>query len=535
MPPAIPRPVVGVCATLVLVIACQPADLPGPAESQVVIGSLRDVHGWNPYLTDSAFSDRVMTQLYPTLAIEQPDYHDHPPTFSPNLARSWTWSEDGRVLRLELEPEAHWSDGIPVTAADVVFSHRVAASEEIGWYGGDFVDSVESVEAIGDHTVRVRFSRRDPYAFMDLNDTPVVPAHAWGEIPFAEWYDTDWSDKVISAGPFTLARHRPRQEIVLTPNPGYWKPDRPRLERVVFRIVPSKQALVTQLMAGEIDVLPSLPEADAGRVRAAPGLELLEVPDRSYLHVVWNLQRSPTDQAAVRAAAAHAVDREAIIEGVYRGFGRPSAGPILSDMWAFDPELAPPRHDPETARRMLAAAGWVDTDADGIRERDGEELRLELMAPVESEDRQDVARLIKADLEMVGCAVEIRTAEWGAMVAELQNGDFDGVINRWTEPTKIDLGEIWRSPPPGEPTFNYGRYANPEVDRLIGSARELTDFAAQRPLWIEAQRLIAADHPYLFLVEGIRLVAVDRRVRHADINSASVLFNLESWEVEGAR
>jgi ABC-type transport system substrate-binding protein len=124
--------------------------------------------------------------------------------------------------------------------------------------------------------------------------------------------------------------------------------------------------------------------------------------------------------------------------------------------------------------------------------------------------------------------------EWGTLLALEGRGDFDGIVNRWIEPTLIDLEELWHSADPGEPTMNSGGYSNPEVDRLLTEVAKLADFAEQKPLFDRIQALIAADQPYTFLAETYRLVGVRERVRETTINDASPYFNLEEWWVENA-
>jgi peptide/nickel transport system substrate-binding protein len=117
------------------------------------------------------------------------------------------------------------------------------------------------------------------------------------------------------------------------------------------------------------------------------------------------------------------------------------------------------------------------------------------------------------------------------MVAQRDQGGFDGLVGAWREPTMIDLEEVWHSAPPGVPTSNWIGYANPEVDRLIEEANELADFAAQKPLFDRIQELVAADQPYTFLYESDRLAGISTRIRGAEINSATPYFNLEEWEI----
>jgi peptide/nickel transport system substrate-binding protein len=518
-------------AVALLVSSCSPTTPERPTDT-VVIGIQSDIQSWNPFLAEDATSEELLTLIYPSLAVEQVDYRQHPPSFAPSLAESWASSQDGLSLTFKLRPDAVWSDGIPVTSGDLIFSWQAQTSEAIGWLWSDITDNIESVEALDEHTVRYTFTHRYPYQLMDVNDGPIVPAHAWEGIPFEAWEDTDWSEHVVSAGPFVPVAHTPQQEIIFERNPHYFISDRPRISRLVFRIVPAKSALFNQLLAGDIDLVNDIPPAEAARVQADPDLELRIFADRSYTHVCWNIDNDLFADPTVRRALGLAIDRDALIDVVYSGFAQPSVGPVLSTMWAFNRDLAPLPFDPAAAAELLAEAGWSDSDDDGTLDRNGQRFEFEFLAPAESEVRQDIALMIERDLARIGVKVVPRFIEFGAVQAVLSEGDFDAFANRWIEPTQVDLEGIWRSAPPDTPTFNFGRYSSPEVDRLLDEIAASPDFATQKPLLDRIQEIVVADQPYTFLVENVRLVGLDSRVQGADINDATIFFNIEDWYVE---
>ena len=521
-----------IVALALLAAACSPTGAPDRPADTVIIGIQSDIQSWNPFLAEDATSEEILTLIYPSLAIEQIDYQQHPPSFDPSLAESWEFSEDDLNLTIKLRADAVWSDGVPVTSDDLLFSWKVQTSDVYGWLWSDLTGNIEKVEALDAQTVRYTFTHRYPYQLMDVNDGPIVPSHAWEGIPFEAWEDTDWSEHVLSAGPFLPGSHTPQQEIVLERNPRYFLSEHPRLAGVIFRIVPSKSALFTQLLAQGIDLVNDIPPAEATRVQSNPDLELRIFPDRSYTHICWNLENDLFADPTVRRALGLAIDRTALINVVYNGFAQPSAGPVLSTMWAFNRELEPLPFDPTAATELLAAAGWTDSDDDGLLDRNGQVFSFEILAPAESEVRQDVALMIERDLGHIGIKVVPRLIEWGAVQAAISEGDFEAFVNRWIEPTQVDLEGIWRSAPPDTPTFNFGHYSSPEVDRLLDEVAATPDFATQKPLLDRIQEIIVADQPYTFLVENVRLVGLDSRVQGADINDATIYFNVDEWEIQ---
>jgi len=510
-------------------VAVDGAPAPG---GTVVIGELGDVMTWNPYLAEDQTTVEILGLVFPSLAAEQVDYHLHPPSFAPHLATDWEWSEDGLELTFHLDTRAVWTDGVPVTADDVVFTWRAQTSEEIAWPIAGAKDFITDVAAVDTHTVRFRFNRVYPYQLMDANEGLIIPAHAWSGIPYHRWRDEDWKERLVSAGPFRMVHHRPQQELTLERFESYWKPDRPFLHRAVWRPVPSRKNLLNQLLAGDIDVFNGVSPIDAERVQGKPGLQLVVFPDRGYSQIRWNLRRPLFTEREVRRALTMAIDRELIMDVVYRGFGRPAVGPVLSNMWAFNTDLESLPYDPNRARELLAEAGWNDSDGDGLLDRDGSDFTFEILANSENELRQDICLLVERNLEQIGIRAVPRFVEWGTLLALESRGEFDAIVSRWIEPTLIDLEELWHTPPEGVPTLNSGGYSNPEVDRLLGETAKASSFADQKPLFDRIQELIVDDQPYTFLVETTRLLGVSSRVRGAEFNSATPYFNLEDWYVE---
>ncbi len=501
----------------------------------VVIGTLSGIHNWNPYLNETALGDDVLSLLYPTLAIEQVDYRKHPPSFAPNLASSWEFSQDHLTLTFHLRPNARWSDGTPVTSADVLYSYHTRISPTIGWESEGLKKKIRSVDAPDVHTVRFHFTHRYPYEMMDANDEPIIPVHAWGSIPYRTWQRQNWRRLALSAGPFMLASATPQQQFVLVRNPLYWKHGRPVLDRLIWRIVPDQGNLLTQLRTGEIDFMQGIPPRQATQLKHDPHVRLIHFPDRSYGYIGWNCRRPLFHDARVRRALTLALDRQSILDTVMRGYGRIAAGPVLSTMWAYDRTLVPYPYDPAKARTLLAAAGWTDTNGDGTLDHRGQPFAFELMTNAGNDVREDICQIVAGQLARIGIRVSVRFVEWGTLLSHLEHGTFDAYVSAWREGTQIDPAPLWHSAPPGAPTYNYVGYANPEVDRLIDKLPELTTATALKPVLDRFQQLVHRDQPYTFLYEGQRLDGINRRIRNAVINDATPYFNVDAWTVSSPR
>ena len=502
------------------------------AERRLVIGVRNDITSLNIYTAASAFDQEIADLLYPKLAYEEDDFQQGPPTFHPGLASSWDLSPDGMRLTFHLDPRASWSDGGPMTAADVLLSHRAASSPEVAWAGIDVKEFIRDVSTPDPRTVVYRFTRAYPYELMDAVEGNILPAQVFATTPLSEWPKSAFLEAPVVGGPFLLKRHERGALIELVRNPSYLMAPLPRLDTVIFRIIPDEETLLNEVMLGGIDVMENVPPRAAARVESSPRLRLVRVPDLSYTFICWNTSRPLFSDPRVRRALTMAIDRDSIIEGLLPGIGRPAAGPVLSFLWAHDPDLKPLPFDPEGARRLLEDAGWKDRDGDGVIDRDGRPFRFELETDQASGQRGDVARMVIAQLGAIGVAVVPRLFETGTFIARHEAHDFDAFVGSWRESTKVDLKSNFHSAS-SQGGYNYGRYACPELDRLIDRARAEPDPGAARSLWIAAQRIIARDQPYTFLFERDRLHAVVRNLHLARVSPRSLYAGLAEWSLEG--
>jgi peptide/nickel transport system substrate-binding protein len=501
-----------------------------PGGGRIVIGVRGDVTSFNIYTATNAFTQEVADLLYARLAMEQDDFADHPPGFKPGLAASWDLSADRLALTFHLDPRARWSDGREVTSADVLFSHQAATSPDVGWVGSDVKEFIASVSAPDARTVVYRFTRPYPYQMMDAAEGNILPRHVFGEVPLALWPKRGFLESAAGSGPFVLKRYERGAFFELQRNPAYLFAPLPRLDTVVFRILPDEATLVNELLAGGIDVMENVPPDAAARVQESKRLRLVRVPDLSYTYICWNTERPLFRDARVRRALTMAIDRPAVIEGLLRGTGRPSAGPALSFLWAHDPSIAPLPHDPDGARRLLAEAGFADRDGDGLLERDGVPFRFTLESNQGSGLRADVAQMVAAQLRPLGIEAIPRVIEFGAFVEAHERHDFDAFVGTWRESTKFDLKSAFHSAS-RTGGYNYGSYSSAELDALIDRARGEAEAGKALPLWRKAQRIIAADQPYTFLFERDRLHAVPRRLEGFRPDPRSAYTGLEAWSL----
>lgn len=504
---------------------------------QAVVGFTADISGVNTLISVVNIpAQEVLRHLYVQLVREQPALADAPPAFKPDLARSWEWSTDHKVVTFHLRDDVRWSDGEPVTAEDVRFTWRAQTSPEVAWdsaYVKEFIDDVEVVDPL---TVRFHFSRAYSTQLLDANEDFIFPAHVWGQVPFSEWRShAEWfRDHLVTAGPFLLASWKPQQEIVLAKNPDYYDPELPRLDRVVIRVIPDQSSHLTQLLAGGLDLTIALAPDDAARVRATSDADVISFWGRAYVFLGWNHRDPLFADREVRQALTLGIDRQTLVDSVWGEFGRISTSPIVAGVWGHDESIQPYPYDPERAREILRRRGWEDRDGDGIVDQGGRPLAFELATNAGNQQRIDATVLIQDQLKRIGVAVTPTVLEFQTLNARVTDGRFQALLAGWTMPTTLDLSYAFHTREIGVGS-NFIGFSDPELDGILDQVRATPELADALSLLYRAQQRIYHELPYTFLWESQRIVGVRRRLHDARPNSLYLLFNLPEWWVDPAR
>lgn len=539
--PLTPRPVPALLLAALLAIACgggetarddatPRADASPVRGGQLVIGSSTDLAGVNELVApSSAINAEIIRRMFLPLVDEQPDLK----TIRPRLAASWEFSDDRRSLTFHLRDDVTWSDGTPVTAADVEFSYRAWTDPDVAWAGAYTVEEVEGVEVVDEHTVRFDFT--GPYSTQLLDvaaNAVILPEHAWGNLPFSEWRgNSDWFvDHLVVNGPFRLGSWSPQEEVVLERNPLYHEEGLPYLDRVVIKVVPDQSNQITQLLAGQLDFVIQLSPDDVERVEAAPDARALAFWSRSYVAVAWNTDREPFDDVDVRRALTLGIDRPTLVASIWGPYARVISSPVPPGIWVSNPAVEPLAYDPGEARRLLTAAGWVDGDGDGVREQGDRRLAFDLMTNNGNQQREDALVLIQEQLGRIGVEATPQALEFHTMVERAYGGEFDAFVSGWTLPTTFDFRYAFHSDEIATGS-NVTGYSNPEVDDLLDRIRAAATLEEAKPMLDRLQVLLQAEQPYTFLWNSQRLVGLRERVHGADPNHLQTLNDLREWWV----
>jgi peptide/nickel transport system substrate-binding protein len=308
----------------------------------------------------------------------------------------------------------------------------------------------------------------------------------------------------------------------------------PRLERLVWRVIPENSAQLTEIRVGEVDLALQPPPADIRSTAERDGIRMVQKPSRQFSFIVWNGRRAPLDDARVRRALALAIDRSEILAGLRDGLGQPGVGPIAPFHWAFADHLAPLPFAPDSARALLAAAGIRDTDGDGrVELPGGADFELEFKHYAGTSVSRDIAEAVRADLAAVGVDVSPRPVELTTLFADVTSQDrrFDMALLGWNADFRIDLRDLFHSEAVGGP-YQFGSYANPELDSLLDRAGEALSREVAAPAWHRVQEILLREQPWTVIYYQTDAFLARERVRAIDMDIRGALVNVTDWWVE---
>lgn len=507
----------------------------GPPQTggMAVAAVTSDFQSFNPVVNTHATTDDVIRFMLFTPLIQ----YDAKLNAVPWLAQSWQLSDSSVVFKLR--NDVKWHDGQPVTAEDVKFTFDLAKdTTAASLLGSAYLGLVKSATVVDPYTIRFDFTAPHAQALDDFWWAP-LPKHLLKDVPAAQLGQAPYNRQPVGSGPFRFVEWKPNQTLTLGANLDFPAAlgGRPRLDRVIFRIIPEPTTMVTELANRTTDVIGwTLQPDQAVQVQQTQGLTLKHFPSREFTYVAWNGTRPPFDDAAVRRAMGMAIDRATIIQGLMHGFAVPATGMIPS--WSpMSSEVAALPFDPAKARQELAAAGWRDTNGDGVVEKNGRPLRFVLTVNTANRTHQDMAQVLQQELKAVGAQVEVQAQEFQTMLRRYKARDYDAVIANWSldtfkvDPTPLFSCALSRA----ANSSNRTGYCNPRADALMEQGLRETDVAKAKQIWQQYSQLLQQDQPLTFLFWSEDMAGVGPRLQGVEMDARSKLANARDWWIPADR
>lgn len=486
----------------------------GPVDGgRISIRMEADPDTLNPVLQTTEDEKQVLAYLFDPLV--DLDERGNP---KPATAARWEVLDGGKTYVLHLDPRAVFSDGKPVLASDVVFTLGKIVGDESTQFAGWFSSlDLEQTKAVDERTVRVVFKEPRVAQLLAFN-IAVLPEHVYGKGDFAS------IRKVVGNGPYVLISREVGRSIVLRRNAKYWR-ERPHIEHVTFRLVADDTVAWNALKRGDLDV-GRVNNSTWQRAKDEPGVQetiaFHNIYLLSYNCILWNLSDPKLNDVRVRRALAMSFDRRTVIERLYFGHARPVTGPFTPEQWANNPNVLPIEFNLQGAAALLSSAGWRDTNADGVLDRNGEPFAIRLLIPAGNQATLDQSQILQDALAKIGVKLEISPVDGATLFEHVLGRNYQAAFVAWVNEPDPDPYALFHSsqvPPAG---LNAVGYSNAEADQLIDAARKEFDPARRTELYHQLHEILARDQPYLWTVQVGMKWAVNKRVQNVRASPAGL-------------
>lgn len=521
----------------------------------LVVGVCSEPESLNPLTALSQTSRNIISLIFRRLA----DLNEDLATFTPQLAKKWAFSSDSMSLVFHLRTDVLWHDKIPFTAADVMYSYQMQINPEVAWDGISYKDNIASAQSPNDSTVIFTFHKKSLSMLMDAVEGYIVPKHILEHDPPEKMHESHFNVNPIGAGPFRFLGWKDQQTVTLIKNNSYYETGKPHLDRIIFKIVPDNLNLLTQLKAGEVDLVEGIyPKDFQGIVKnwdeVKSSVRPVSYMGRRYDFIGWNLIDPDTYQEAiqneiseikineyikpnklfgsqkVRCALTMAIDREALTDAVNFGMALTMDGPVPPILAAYNEDANIRWHyDPRQAIKLLSEEGWIDSDKDGILDKDGVAFEFEMVTENGNVRWEQVATIIQDQLGKIGIRVTPRLVEPALLYGKmLPSKDFDAVVIGWVVGLTMDLAPLFHSSSFFTP-FHFTGYNSLRYDSLDAASKNTINPEAAQQYYIDIARLLSYDLPYTWLYYRLECSAIHGRFKNVKSDKRGMYINLEDW------
>jgi peptide/nickel transport system substrate-binding protein len=517
-------------------------------------GQVRRAMGSDPagfnWLTENSVDVRDI-QYYVHQTVARRDF-SNPDNYTPLLAHKVTANEDRTEYIVHLREGVYWQrpnvdlsnpryewllERREMKAEDLVFFFEMARNPEVeAAHISNYVQDIETVEALDDYTVRITWTRPLYHSMSTVMESYPMPKWLFSRDRDGEEYDPEnipaqfnnhWSvETPIGTGPYRFIRFEAGNFLILERNDDFWGQE-PAIERIEYQIIRDPEQQFSRLLSGAIDFVEGVsgPRYRSEIQEGGPqspfhngSLEHGIIDSFSYFYIGWNADKDHFSDRRVRKAMSLALNKQGIIDNVFQGLGRVQPGPYYHDHPANNPEIVPLPFDLERAAELLDEAGWIDTTGDGIRNKTigGEVVpfRFTLVAYNQDAVRSWVA-VYREDLRQLGIDMRADFVDWPLMQNRMEEKNFDAFTGGWGLSWGIDLYQIWHSSQADIPRgSNRVGFRNAEADEIIETLRETFDEEDRLALLHRFHTIVHEEQPYAFFYARQEVKAWNPRLRN---------------------
>lgn len=472
------------------------------AGGTLVVARLSDATTLDPhFITDIPSANVVYEKVYETLVV--PDKNMEP---QPLLAKEWKQLDDV-TWEFKLREGVKFHDGAPFNADAVKTNFERILDPKTSSPQAGKLEMIKEIKVIDDTTVQ--FLLKYPYApllsILESNEGSIISPKSIIEN----------SDKIgqnpVGTGPFVFESWKSGEEIAIKKNKDYWG-NKPKIDGVVFKVVPEDATRIAMIETGEAHVTDQVPVTEIERIDASDTMDLYRTDGLAVEYLSFNTKKKPFDDIRVRKAVAHAIEVDAIIKGVYNDIGTKANSTMSPKVFGYDPTIKGYDYDINEAKKLLKEAGV----------KDGLEFTL---TTSDRKERINMAEVIQSQLKGIGINVKIQVLEYGAYIEATAKGEHQVAIGGWGNATgdgDYNQYNLFNSKSQGA-AGNSAFYSNPEVDKLIESARKESDSEKRKELYSQAQKIEREDVPYVPIRNYEHLAVYGKSVNGLWLNPANYL------------
>ncbi|MBR7552764.1 ABC transporter substrate-binding protein [Allobacillus sp. GCM10007491] len=467
--------------------------------------------------TTDGESSRVTKQIYESLLDFEKDSFE----VKAGLAHDWEVSDDGLTYTFMLEEGVTFHDGTDFNAEAVKTNferwadpdHEFAFTDDgyvysmygtmFGGFKGDEGHVIKEINVVNDH--EIEFVLNQPLGFFLQN--MAMSYFAITSPAALEEHGASINENPVGTGPFKFVSWSKDDSIILEKFEDYRKEGLPKLDEVIFQVIPDNAARLIALRSGEIDIMDGLNPDDAAGIEQEESLVLHTRAANNFGYLGLNTQKAPLDDPLVRQAINHAIDRSAIAEALYAGYAQPAVNPVPPGYLGYNDELELYEYNLDKSKELLAEAGHED----------GLEIELWTMpvARPYMPDPETVSEIIQNDLGEIGITAKIVREEWAPYLEKTAAGEQELYMLGWSG-TNGDPDYFLSSLLHGSNAGSSNRsfYENDEVDKLLDQAKRAVDQEERADLYKKAQEIIYEESPMIPLVHSEPVLATSSDVKN---------------------
>ncbi len=518
----------------------------------LIIREMSDPEKLNPIVSNDASASEIDSYIYESLLTQDKVTYE----LIPLLSSMPEVSPDNLTYTFTLNKDAKFSDGKPVTAADVIFSLKFIKVPLVDDAAlRNYFDMVDKVEMVDNDQYKVKFTLSQPNwrglytlaAFQVLPKHILDPGNVTDKFSWEEFKDIKTAQKnadmqkfadfvnsqevsreakyLIGSGPYIFEKWDTGAGVTLTRNNNYWGKSLAANypQKIIFKTIQDNSAALVSAKNKEVDAMYVIKPSDFYKDLENPdqfNLAKARPFEPAYTYLAWNQLNPLFQDKKVRMALAYLVDRKSIIDKVMFGDGVPIQSHIFyQNKKLLNSDLAEIQYDPEKAKKLLEEAGWKDTDGDGVLDKvvDGKkkDFKFTFLSNTNPVRKQILLVIVDA-LKKVGIQAEVQELEWSVYLDKTKKHEFEATYSSWTSPTTPpDPYQIWHSSQSEGEGSNYISFKNKTSDSLIVAYRNEMDESKRIALIKQWQQLIYDEQPYTFLWSPRARYIYDKRFKNA--------------------